>query len=80
MNERVEKVKEVIAKYFNQADCGIFNSRNNVGDTLFIVYDEDGVEISVCGDWSYFEVLGLTDEEFAEVYCFYNELQKGGIE
>lgn len=35
------------------------------------IYDEDGLTIDVCYRYSYFEVFGLTDEEFEELKKFY---------
>lgn len=80
MNEKIEKVKMIIKEHFSDADCGIFNSRNIVGDFMTNIYDEDGVTIDICYGWAYFEVFGLTDEEFREIYNYYNKLQKGGVE
>lgn len=39
------------------------------------IYDEDGLTIDVCYYYSYFEVFGLTDEEFEELKKFYAYLQ-----
>lgn len=65
MTKAVEKVKEIIKNNI----C-----RNIVGDQMETIYDEAGVRIEICRDWGYFEVFGLTDEEFAEVESFYGDL------
>ncbi len=67
----------------NFVEGGIFDTRNVVGDPtepLFIgnLFDHRGhmerLQIDVLpGD--YFEVFGLTDEEFAELHQFYEELK-----
>ena len=72
MTKAVEKVKEVIKNNIEDALYGIFDCRNSVGDQMETIYDESGVRIEICRDWGYFEVFGLTDEEFAEVEYFYN--------
>ena len=74
MTKAVEKVKEVIKNNIEDALYGIFDYRNVVGDPMETIYDEDGIIIDLCRDWGYFEVFGLTDEEFAEVEYFYEDL------
>lgn len=68
---RLEKAKEIIKENFSLYDCGLFNTRNLVGDPMSTIYDEDGLTIDVCYRYSYFEVFGLTDEEFEELKKFY---------
>lgn len=74
MTKAVEKVKAVIADNIEDALYGIFDCRNIVGDPMETIYDENGVRIELCRNWGYFEVFGLTDEEFAEVESFYEDL------
>lgn len=38
------------------------------------LYEDDEITIDVCQFWSYFEVFGLTDEEFRELKGFYEAL------
>lgn len=73
--DRLEKAKEIIKENFSSYDCGLFNSRNLVGDLMGTIYDEDGLTIDVCDGYFYFEVFGLTDEEFMELKRFYAYLQ-----
>ena len=68
---RLEKAKEIIKENVSLYDCGLFNTRNLVGDPMSTIYDEDGLTIDVCYRYSYFEVFGLTDEEFEELKKFY---------
>ena len=72
--KEVEKVKKIIKKNIKDASCGIFDCRNFVGDPMETIYDEGGIIIDLCRDWGYFEVFGLTNEEFAEVESFYKDL------
>ena len=74
MIKEVKKVKEVIKNNIEDALYGIFDCRNIVGDQMEIIYCEAGVRIEICRVWGYFEVLGLTNEEFAEVKSFYEGL------
>lgn len=72
--KKVEKVKEIIKNNIEDALWGIFDCRNTVGDPNETIYDEGGVRIDICRGWAYFEVFGLTNEEFAEVESFYKDL------
>ena len=74
MNKAVEKVKEVIENNIEDALCGIFDCRNIVGDPMETIYDDGEVRIDLCRNWEYFEVFGLTNEEFAEIESFYKDL------
>lgn len=69
----VAKCKKVIKNNIEYALFGIFDCRNVVGDQMETIYDKDGVKIDICRYWGYFEVFGLTDEEFAEVESFYRD-------
>lgn len=69
--DRLEKAKEIIKENFSLYDCGLFNTRNLIGDPMSTIYDEEGLTIDVCHRYSYFEVFGLTDEEFEELKKFY---------
>ena len=74
MNKAVEKVKEVIKNNIEDAPYGIFDCCNIVGDPMETIYDDGGVRVDLCRNWEYFEVFGLTNEEFAEVKSFYEGL------
>lgn len=74
MTKTVEKVKEVIKNNIEDALCGVFDCRNIVGDPMETIYDEDGVRVEICRKQEYFEVFGLSNEEFAEVESFYKDL------
>lgn len=68
---KLEKAKEIIEENYNSADCGIYNTRNYVGDPMYNIYDEDGLTIDICYSYSYFEVFGLTEEEFEQLENYY---------
>lgn len=71
----LEKAKTVIKRHISDADCGIFDSRNIAGDDMTTIYVNGDICIDICYGWSYFEVFGLTDEEFAELKKYYDELR-----
>jgi len=70
----LEKAKEVIKEYYNEAQCGIFDSRNIGGDSMATIYCKDGLIIDICYHYSYFEVFGLSDAEFEELERYYDSL------
>ena len=69
---KLEQAKKVVKENIHEADCGIFDSRNLVGDYMETLYDKDGLQIDICREWAYFEVFGLTKEEFENLKDFYN--------
>lgn len=70
---KLDIAKEIIDKLVSIADCGIFDSRNLVGDPMATVYDANGLTIDVCYRYSYFEVFGLSAEEFKRLEKYYNQ-------
>lgn len=70
----LEIAKNVIKENYAYAKCGIFDCENIVGDSMTTIYDEDGLKIDICYDYYYFEVFGLTGNEFAELEEYYEEL------
>ena len=71
---RIDKVKEVIRENYDDAQCGLFFTRNIVGDKMDTVYEEDGVTVDICYHWAYFEVFGLNEMEKYELDKFYKSL------
>ena len=71
---KLDKAKEIIEKNYKLARAGIFNAPNLVGDETAILYKYDGLTILICRYYEYFEVFGLTDDEFAELKDYYNQL------
>ena len=66
--------KKIIKENYKDADCGIFDSRNIVGDSMTTLYEYYDLIIDICYDHAYFEVFGLSDDEFDELEKFYNTL------
>lgn len=73
--DKLEIAKKCIAEHWQSARCGIFCTRNLVGDEMSVLYDKDGLRIEICYGWAYFEVFGLTPQEFAELEIYYDSLR-----
>lgn len=74
--KKLEKAKEIVKEFIEDAGCGIFNTRNIVGDRMETLYDEDGLQVDICRFYEYFEVFGLSKDEFAELAKYYNDLRE----
>lgn len=73
---KLDLAKEIVSALFPLADCGIFNSRNLVGDEMCNIYDDGELCIDICPGWEYLEVFGLSHEDFEKLKAFYNELRE----
>ena len=71
----LEKAKEIIKEHYKDADCGIFNTRNWAGDVMTTIYDKDGLIVDICYNWSYYEVFGLSNDDFLELSKYYYSLE-----
>ena len=71
---KLDKAKKVIKHYYDEARCGIFNTRNLISDPMETLYEGSDITIDICRPYEYFEVFGLSDEEFSELEKFYNSL------
>lgn len=75
--DKLEIAKKVIKKNIKDGYCGLFNTRNLVGDAMTTLYEEDGLTIDICYFFSCFEVFGLTDAEFQSLDKYYHKI--GGV-
>jgi hypothetical protein len=75
--DNLEKAKKIIKEHYSDACCGLFNTRNFVGDPMETIYINNGLMIDICYGYAYFEVFGLTDKEFKELCEYYRELGNG---
>lgn len=71
---KLEVAKKIIKENIDDARCGIFDTRNIVGDDMDTLYDSNGLTVDICYGYAYFEVFGLTDNEFAELENYYETL------
>ena len=76
MNDKLGTAKRNVDKYIKVADCGIFRTRNLVGDPMITVYEDEGLQIDLCFTYSYLEVFGLTESEFRELEKYYKDAQQ----
>ena len=72
---KLNKIKEIIKKFYPLADNGIFNCSSIFGTPVDVVYDENDITININFDYAFIEVLGLADNEFKELKDFYNDLK-----
>jgi hypothetical protein len=70
----LEKAKEIVKENYRYANCGIYNSRNILGDSMWTIYEGEGLTIDICYYYSYFEVFGLNHADFKELERYYNSL------
>ena len=71
---KLEIAKKIITENIDEARCGIFDTRNIIGDDMYTIYDSDDLTIDICYRYAYFEVFGLTDNDFAELEKYYRLL------
>lgn len=75
MSERkLDIAKQIIKEHYNEACYGIFASRNILNDPMSCIYDDGELCIDICYYWSYFEVFGLSNNDFTELQKFYDSL------
>ena len=77
MSTNVEIAKRIIEENIEDAKCGLFFSRNIMGDRMTNIYDDENISIDICYGYMYFEVFGLTREEQEELEKYYIKL--GGM-
>lgn len=75
----LEKAKEIIKDMIMYGCCGIFNTRNVVGDSMVNLYNNNGLVIDICYYFEYFEVFGLSEEEFSQLKEYYNHINSSII-
>lgn len=71
---KLDIAKEVIRDHWMLARLGIYNGPNNSGAPVYMIYHDHEMEIYICYCYEYFEVYGLTDDEFADLKKYYDEL------
>lgn len=65
--------KQVITENFESSMYGLFNCYNLVGDPCRTVYHDFGIEILVCDNYGYIEVIGLSDRDFERLYKWWQK-------
>ena len=72
--EEFKKVKQLIKKHIKYAKCGLFDTRNIVGDTMVVLFAGKYFTLEMCYSWAYYEVFGTTDEEFEKLTNYYKKI------
>lgn len=63
--DKIDKLKKFLQEEYPNIQA--FNTRNIAGDSLYTVYEEDGITVEYCYYYEYIEIFGLTDEEFEDL-------------
>lgn len=61
--ERVEKLVKWV-KENGYEGTQTFDCKSSIGDSMVTVYEEDGITVDYCAGWEYFEIFGLSEEEY----------------
>ena len=72
---KLEIAKTIIKENFKNGKSGLFDTKNDFGYIMQTIYNHDGLQIDICKDNGYFEVFGLSYEEFKELGKFYVSLR-----
>lgn len=70
---KIDKLKIFLQENYPNEQA--FNTRNTVGDSMAIVYNEDGIIVDYCYEYEYIEIFGLTDVEFENLIDDYGMLK-----
>lgn len=73
--QEFQHIKEIIKDYYSAGDCGLYNTRNLVGDLMITIFNGKYFTLDLCYYYSYFEIFGTTKEEFEELKKFYERLE-----
>ena len=73
--KELEKVKKIIKDNIEDYGCGIFDTRNIVGDPMHTIFKGDYFTLDGCYFYSYYELFGTTDEEFEKIVKYYNKIK-----
>lgn len=72
--QELDYVKDLIKKYYKQADAGLFFTRNIVGDSMDILFEGQFITLEICKYWGYYEVFGCDNQEEKELKKLYGSL------
>ena len=78
MRERkkeLEIVKNIIKDNIEYYGCGIFDTRNIAGDSMFTKFQGKYFTLDCCYDYAYYELFGTTDEEFEKIEEYYYKIR-----
>ncbi len=75
MMSNLQKAEAIITENIKDGRFGIFDTPNLVGDVMSTLYQDPELCVRICYPYHYFEVFGLTDDEFNQLELFYAELR-----
>jgi hypothetical protein len=75
-NKPLDTAKKIILEHYEDYDLGIFDTPNVAGDPMDTIYEDDSIIILGCHHYSYFEVFGLSGDDFDRLEKYYNSLVK----
>ena len=73
--KELQHIKKLIKEYYSDGDCGLYNTRNILGDQMANVFNGKYFELDLCYHYSYFEIFGTTKDEFEELEKFYERFE-----
>ena len=68
---KLEIAKKIIRDNVEYARSGLFDCLSIYPDEKMKLFDKDGLTVLICHSWRYFEVFGLTNEEFENLHEYY---------
>ena len=71
-----EEVKKVLKENIEEARCGLFFSKNDVGDPMTNLYIGKNFTVEVCWKWYYYEVFGCDIKEERELINYYEKITR----
>ena len=72
--EEFEKVKNIIKENIEDANLGLFFTRNIVGDHMVNIFKGEFFKIDICYGYMYYEVFGCNIKEAEELEKYYEEI------
>ena len=74
--EEIANLKNIIKLFYNpDFKGGLYNTRNVTNDHMVNIYTSNDIQLDICTDYDYFEVFGLTENEFKDLQNFYDNLK-----
>ena len=74
--DEIVNLKKIIKLFYNPEFKGVlYNLRNVVWDKMTNIYKSKNMQLDICYEYDYFEVFGLTDEEFKDLQNYYSNLE-----
>ena len=72
--EEFENVKTIIKEKIENANFGLFFTRNIVGDPMKNIFKGEFFKVDICYGCMYFEVFGCTEQEEEELDKYYQAI------